>query len=296
MVAGDDGRDLMRPDLTYSDLNRPLRGLLEGPHDPASALDAFLRAFALEACDQLTVRPTGHTGEGVAASAGFDVVFGYGSAADGPGRGLAARLGARFVPVAAPERLEAAAARLPILPPAPSPRVPRVCLFGPESTGKSTLGRALAAHYDTVLAPEYGRLYTETFGQDCGPEDLERIVLGHLAGVRAAGRWAGRVLIEDTDPVLTALWSDVLTGARAPWFDRFTDTADLYLLTGVDVPWEADGVRYFPAEGERRRFHQLCRAELARRNLPFVEIVGDRPTRLAAATAAIDRALPGVAG
>ena len=144
------------------------------------------------------------------------------------------------------------------------------------------------------MAPEYGRLYTETFGQDCGAEDLRRIGLGHRAGTRASERWARHLLVEDTDPVLTAVWSDVLTGHRAPWFDRFADTADLYLLTGIDVPFEADGVRYFPAEAARRDFHARCRAELVRRGLPFVEVTGDPATRLVTAVRAISMRFPGL--
>jgi nicotinamide riboside kinase len=286
MVAGDD----------TGDLTRPARGLMVGRFDPADAHDAFLHAFAMEACDHLTVRLTGEGGEGPSPADGFDVVFGYGSAPNVPGRVLAARLGARFVPVTPPLRLEAVAAGMPLLPPVPPGRVPRICLFGPESTGKSTLGLALAEHYGTVMAPEYGRLYTETFGQDCGPEDLRRIVIGHLAGTRAASRWAGRLLIEDTDPVLTAIWSDVLTGGRAPWFDWFSDTADLYLLTGIDVPFVADGVRYFPAADARESFHARCRAELERRQLTWAEVTGDPEVRLAKAIQIIDQAFPPAVG
>ena len=43
--------------------------------------------------------------------------------------------------------------------------VKRVCLLGAESTGKTTLAKALAAEYDTVWNPEFGRPYTE-IGRD----------------------------------------------------------------------------------------------------------------------------------
>ena len=203
------------------------------------------------------------------------------------GRALASQLAARLVPVPVPSGLNAG----PFPVAYPGEPVLRICLFGPESTGKSTLGEALAAHYRTLMVPEYGRTWTETFGQDCGPEDIRRIVQGHLAGVRAAQQLAGTLLIEDTDPVLTAIWSDVLLGERDPWFESFSDAADLYLLTGTDVPWVADGIRYFPQEDERRGFHTRCREELERRGLPFVEVSGDRSARLATAITAIDAAM-----
>src|SRR4029077_209303 len=34
-----------------------------------------------------------------------------------------------------------------------------VCFFGPESTGKTTLGRDLAGEFHAIFVPEYGRYY-----------------------------------------------------------------------------------------------------------------------------------------
>ena len=37
----------------------------------------------------------------------------------------------------------------------------KVVLFGPESTGKTTLSRHLARHYNSVWVPEYAREYLQ---------------------------------------------------------------------------------------------------------------------------------------
>ncbi len=37
----------------------------------------------------------------------------------------------------------------------------RVALFGPESTGKTTLAKALATHYKTEWVPEFAREYLQ---------------------------------------------------------------------------------------------------------------------------------------
>lgn len=223
-----------------------------------------------------------------------DVVF----ASEDYGHRLAAELSARFVPVdiaRTAQPVSASAIRAAplkhwrFLPPVVRPHfAKRVTLFGPESTGKTTLAVALAAHYDTVIAPEYGRSYTESFGMDCNAEDIRRIVAGHLAGVAAAKKHANRLLIEDTDPVLTAIWSDELLGARDPWFAAFNDLADLYILCGIDVAWEDDGIRYFPGDEQRQRFFAACEAELKARGARYVAVTGDRETRLRLAIAAID--------
>ena len=63
--------------------------------------------------------------------------------------------------------------------------LPTVCLFGPESTGKTTLARELAARFGTVFVPEFGRYYCEAFGHECDATDLRRS--DSLNGDSAAG-------------------------------------------------------------------------------------------------------------
>ena len=174
--------------------------------------------------------------------------------------------------------------------------VKTVCLFGPESTGKSTLAKRLAAHYRTIAAPEYGRIYCEIFGTYCKADDLRAIVKGQKALEFAAKRQANRLLILDTDRLMTALWADMLLGLRPPDLDVVEETADLYLLADVDIPWADDGTRYFPGDDARKRFYRICREELEKRNLPFETIGGDRDGRLKAAVDAVDRHFPELGG
>ncbi len=226
----------------------------------------------------------------------IDFVF----ASEDYGNRLAAEVGARFVPVDIPReavpvsgeaiRADPFANWRYIPPPVRPYFVKKICIFGPESTGKTTLARDLAARLETVHVPEYGRVYTDTFGTDVGSDDLLAIARGHIAATAAAARQANRVLVMDTDPVLTAVWSDMLTDSRDPWFNSFDDTADLYLLTGIDMDWEDDGTRYFPDGETRRRFHAACKAELERRGLAFLPVEGDREERLVKAVAAVEDA------
>ncbi|HVY87916.1 MAG TPA: AAA family ATPase [Hyphomonadaceae bacterium] len=228
----------------------------------------------------------------------IDVVF----ASEPYGHRLAAECGARFVPV------DEARTAFPVSATAirndpysnwrflPGPVRPyylkRVALFGAESTGKTTLGAQLARHFDTVVAPEFGRFHTEAFGAGATtPEDMRQIVMGHLAGVAAASLRANRVLIEDTDPVLTAIWSDILAGTRDPWFDRYTDYPDLYLFCDIDLPWVDDGTRYFRDPEDRRKFHLACKRELDSRGVPYVRIQGTPEIRRAQAILAVESVL-----
>jgi nicotinamide riboside kinase len=87
--------------------------------------------------------------------------------------------------------------------------------------------------------------------------------------------------------VLTAIWSDTLTGERDPWFAHFQDYPDLYLFCDIDIPWVDDGTRYFSDPADRRRFHQACERELVERKVSFVRISGDRDERLRSAVEAV---------
>lgn len=227
----------------------------------------------------------------------IDAVF----ASEAYGARLAEELGARFVPVD-PGRLYASVSGTAVRAdpvsnwrflPEPVRRHfrRRVCLFGPESTGKTTLAGQLADAFDTRVAPEYGRTYTDVFGVDCQPEDMVRIAQGHEAAMQAAARGAGPLMILDTDAVLTAVWSDMLTGGRDP---RLTDSglSDLYLLLDVDAPWVDDGTRYFPDQADRQRFFDASERELMSRGARYVKISGPYEARLDQAIAAIVATFP----
>lgn len=165
-----------------------------------------------------------------------------------------------------------------------------ICLHGPESTGKTTLAPFLAARVGGVAIGEYGRDYAEAHGTDFTMADLVAIGREQARLADAARASGADPLILDTDPLMTAVWADMLFGARDPWFDAFADTADLYLLFDIDLPWVEDGTRLFGSEAERRRFFDLSRAELARRGLRWALVGGQGEARLASALAAIDAA------
>ena len=163
-----------------------------------------------------------------------------------------------------------------------------ICLHGPESTGKSTIAPRLAAHLGGVCIDEYGRTYCETYGTDLAMADLVAIARGHDARVHAALAAGRGPLILDTDPLMTAVWADMLFARRDPWFDAWHDTADLYLLFDIELPWQEDGTRMFGAAADRARFFDLSRRELERRQVPWRLISGEGEARWRAVLAAIE--------
>jgi NadR type nicotinamide-nucleotide adenylyltransferase len=167
----------------------------------------------------------------------------------------------------------------------------RVCLFGPESTGKSTLAARLAATFHTAMVPEYARVLLEAQGGRVTAEDILRIARGQAASEDALARQARGLLFCDTDLLTTRIWSETLFGSCPDWVCAEADrrSYDLYMLLDVDVPWVGDMVRYLP--DNRRGFFERCRRELEQRRRPYVVLRGSWEERFTAARAAVEALL-----
>ncbi|MGK6323548.1 AAA family ATPase [Sphingomonas sp. DT-51] len=165
-----------------------------------------------------------------------------------------------------------------------------ICLHGPESTGKSTMAPRLARHFDTTCVAEFGRTYCERYGTDLTMADL--VVIAHTQDMKArkAVDAGAHPVILDTDPLMSAVWADMMFGRRDPWFDRWNNVADLYLLFDIDLPWQSDGTRLFGNREARRRFFDLSRLELERRGVRWVLVSGQGSRRYLNALEAIHRA------
>ena len=162
-----------------------------------------------------------------------------------------------------------------------------VCLHGIESVGKSTLAERLAAHYRTILVPEYGRAHCEVHGTDCREDDLMLIGEAQQATIEAARPWANRLLIADTDALMTAAWSQMMIGYMPDQLICHRK-ADLYLMLGNDAPFVDDGTRVYKTKGQRDRFHRIARDALVLSRTNFIEIMGGWDERFDVAVRAID--------
>lgn len=132
----------------------------------------------------------------------------------------------------------------------------KVVLFGPESTGKSTLAVQLAKHYHTVFVPEYSRTYAEEklrFGKKLTVNDVLPIAEGQMWLENELTPIANKVLICDTDLLETKVYSEsYYDGICHPVLEKYAiqNSYDLYFLTYIDIPWEADDLRDRPHDRE----------------------------------------------
>ena len=155
----------------------------------------------------------------------------------------------------------------------------RVTVFGPESTGKTTLARHLSRRFDGLYMPEFGRVYTHALGIEEAawqPQQLSEIASQHaMLREEIEARGGARLMVEDTDVVKTAIWSDLLCGTRDPGFDwDGAALPDLYLLLTPETPFVQDVIRMHARQARREAFYDRCIAELEHRGARFVVVSG----------------------
>lgn len=175
----------------------------------------------------------------------------------------------------------------------------KVVLFGPESTGKTTLSRHLARYYNSIWVPEYAREYLQDVWNNerrtCKPKDLLPIAIGQMKLENELAKKTDSVLICDTDLLETKVYSEAYyRGTCDPILDKFAieNNYDLYFLTYIDVPWEADDLRDKP--NDRERMFKAFEDVLIRYNRPYVLLKGSKKERLDQAVRHINKLIENI--
>ncbi|MCC9165947.1 AAA family ATPase [Pontibacter harenae] len=167
----------------------------------------------------------------------------------------------------------------------------KVAITGPESTGKSTLSASLAAHYNTVWVPEFARTYVGNLQEPYTLTDLEAIAEGQLALEQEYMGQANKLLFSDTDLLVLKIWSEhAFSQCPSLILEKLQrQEYNLYLLMGVDLPWEPDPQREHPHL--REYFYDLYKKELLAMQVPFVEVTGLHQARLQKAISHVNELL-----
>ncbi len=160
----------------------------------------------------------------------------------------------------------------------------KIAIYGPESTGKTTLAKQLAEHFETVWAPEFARDYLQQKFDDagaiCEPEDLMPIAVGQTKLENDALLTANRFLFSDTCLMVTKVYSEIYYNFCDPILDKAArkHKYDLFFLTDIDVPWEKDDLRDRP--DDREFMLDKFKSALIENNKPYVTLSGNHDERL----------------
>jgi NadR type nicotinamide-nucleotide adenylyltransferase len=187
--------------------------------------------------------------------------------------------------------------------------IKKIVIIGPESTGKSTLCRQLAAHFNTTWCPEYAREYLLQNGVKYAYPDLLKIAQGQLVmedylesvmngECLAAGEAGsienqslqnGKLLFIDTNMYVMKVWYEYVFGKCEQFvLDEIAKRKyDLYLLCNIDLPWIAEEMREYPDEEPRKELFRIYKDILINQQTPWAEISGNYEERLQEAITAV---------
>ncbi|MET0945720.1 MAG: DUF4301 family protein, partial [Flavobacterium sp.] len=167
----------------------------------------------------------------------------------------------------------------------------KIALFGPESTGKTTLAKQLADYYQTEWVPEFARDYLQEKWEEnqhiCVADDMMPIAYGQTELENQKLSRANKYLFCDTNLMVTKVFSEMYYGFCDPLLNEaaLKHEYDLFFLTDIDVPWEKDDIRDTP-DGRESVF-SVFKQTLIDTKKPFITLSGDKECRLAKATSII---------
>jgi nicotinamide riboside kinase len=166
-------------------------------------------------------------------------------------------------------------------------RILKFALFGPESTGKTTLAKQLASYYETEWVPEFARDYLQERWEEnqhiCVEEDMMPIAYGQTKLENEKLALANKYLFCDTNLMVTKVFSEMYYGFCNPLLNEaaLEHEYDLFFLTDIDVPWEKDDIRDSPKE--RESVFSVFKETVVKTRKPYITLSGNKELRLAKA-------------
>jgi HTH-type transcriptional repressor of NAD biosynthesis genes len=159
--------------------------------------------------------------------------------------------------------------------------VRRVALLGGESTGKTSLARALAERLGTSWVPEYGRERWEAQGGRLVEADLLAIGQEQVRREEAAMARANGWLVCDTTPLTTFGYAHWMFGRADPRLEALSRrTYDRFVLCSPDFEFVQDGTRREP--GFRDAQQRWYQEQLSTRPAVWMEAGGSVESRVEA--------------
>ena len=151
--------------------------------------------------------------------------------------------------------------------------IKKVCFYGPESTGKSTMAKHMAEFYKTEWVPEVAREFVTT--NDFTIDDIIKIGHAQINCVLEKTKTANKILFCDTDLITTQIYCRHYLKEVPHVLIELEKLIkyDLYFLFEPDVPWVADGLRDL---GEKRKeMLEVFKLELVRRSITYIVVKGN---------------------
>lgn len=147
----------------------------------------------------------------------------------------------------------------------------KIIATGPESSGKTTLCKALSEHFNIPFNKEYAREFLTNLEREYNQNDLLAIAEGQLASEHS-------FKLLDTDLITIKIWSNYKYGYCDKWIIEQIENQKsenrIYFLCKPDIPWEADLQRENP--NNREELFEIYKQELENLGFNFIIIAGEQ--------------------
>ena len=167
----------------------------------------------------------------------------------------------------------------------------RIAILGPESTGKSTLAKALAEYYDAPWVPEYAREYIENMKLPYTYDDVCAIAHRQIEEETFYENKPANddFVFFDTELIITKVWFEYKYKTVPEFLSERLKAGffDLYLLCAPDLPWQPDPVREHG--NDRDFFFDWYKREIEQTGKPYVIVNGSDNKRTENAINAINK-------
>jgi len=151
--------------------------------------------------------------------------------------------------------------------------MPKIIVTGPESSGKTTLCKALSEHFKIPFAEESAREYLDVLSGDYNQEDLLEIAKGQLQAENG-------IQLLDTDLITLKIWSKYKYGSCDKWIlnqvEKQKSENRYYLLCKPDIPWGKDPQRENP--NDREELFEIYKKEIESLGHDYFIVEGENRT------------------
>ncbi len=156
-----------------------------------------------------------------------------------------------------------------------------VVITGAESTGKSTLTKALAEHFNVPFIPEIARQYVENHNYKYNYNDVETIAKQQVEQLNRLKHSDSPYIFIDTWLIITKIWFEVVFNKTPNWFEAeiLKHKIDLFLVCDTDLPWIPDPARENGGE-QRIQLQMRYITTIKKYNTPYKIVSGHNDARI----------------
>ncbi len=159
----------------------------------------------------------------------------------------------------------------------------KIAILGAQGTGKTELTLRLAGHFEA-------NGQSVCLIQSHTPRQGEQLCLAQEQARRVSQAPHGDLVIADTTPLMIAIYSDLLFDDPSLYGMALAHqrSFDVTLVTGLDLPWMANGLQCDSPQ-MRESVDGLLRTALVQGNIPYHVVYGTNTLRTENALKCVER-------